>query len=493
MNFINKNDLFYIIKKNYPFIIFFIVVLFLHLFMGIARDDLGYSTILAKFNLFEWLIGRYNTWSSRLIIDAASVILARENMIIWKILDSLIYTVGTYLAIKFINILSNYEYDKIVKYFGVLLFLIYPFYDMFTAGWIATTLNYSWCFGLGMVSFLPLMNHYENKQTSIYTYIISFLCLLYAINQEQSCALIFGFNLVYLIHCIYNKKNINKFNIIAIIVSCLSLIFILTCPGNSVRLACEITEWYPAFTHLNIYQKLYLGTVSTIGTLITEKTIILLFYILLNICAIVKTKNKYLKYVCYFNILLILSLVGLDSLLSINNTIQHSPNFKTIIENNNLLNSIVMTTSNNINSISIHQPIITQILNMITYQGHPSTSYPYALSLNMPLIIAASICIYLLLSSCLLLYKIFSKTLLPLTLFIGGFMSKLILGFSPTVYASNTRTIIFFNMILIMLILLLITELYGENKINTKHEHLMKVVFIIFAIISCSLTISKAI
>ena len=488
MNFINKNDLFDIIKKNYPFIIFFIVVLFLHLFMGLAKDDLGYSTILAKFNLIDWLIGRYNNWSSRLIIDAASVILARENMIIWKILDSLIYTAGAYLSIKLINIVSNYEYDKIVKCFGVLLFLIYPFYEMFTAGWIATTLNYSWCFGLGMISFLPLMNHYENKQTSIPTHIISFLCLLYAINQEQSCALIFGFNLVYLIHCIINKKNINKFNIITIIVSCLSLIFILTCPGNSVRLASEIATWYPTFTHLNIYQKLYLGIVSATGTLITEQTIILLFYILLNICAIVKTKNKYLKYVCYFNILLILFLVGFNSLLNINNTIQYFPILKTIMENNNLLNSILMTTSNNINSFGI----LTHILNLITYQGHPLPYYPYAISLNIPLIIATSICIYLLLSSCLLLYKIFSKNLLPLTLFVGGFMSKLILGFSPTIYASNTRTAIFFNMILIMLTLLLITELYGENKINRKHEHLMKVLFIIFAIISCSFTISKA-
>lgn len=496
MNLINKKDLFYTIKNNYSFIILFIAILSLHLFMGHANDDIGYSTILAKFNLFEWLIRRYDIWSSRLIIDTVSVILARENIIVWKILDSLIYTVGAYLAIKLINIVSNYEYDKIVKYFGVLLFLIYPFYDMSSAGWIATTLNYSWCFGLGMVSFLPLMNYYENKQTSIYTYVISFLCLLYAVNQEQSCALILGFNLLYLIHCIINKKNINKFNILTIIVSGLSLIFILTCPGNSVRLASEVTRWYPAFAHLNIYQKLYLGIVSTIGTLISEKIIILLFYIFLNVCAIVKTKNKYLKYVCYFNILLILFLAGFDLLLDINYIIQYSPTLKIILENNDLLNSIVMTTSNNINSVCIHQPMLTYILNLITFQGVPLSNayyYPYAISLNIALIIAVSICIYLLLSSCLLLYKIFSKNLLPLTLFIGGLMSKLILGFSPTVYASNTRTAIFFNMILIMLILLLITELYCENKINKKHEHVMKVLFIILAIISYSLTMATSI
>ena len=492
MDLINKKDIYCNIKNNYPFILFFIVVLSLHLFMGYARDDIGYSTILVKFNLIDWLIGRYNNWSGRLIIDTVSVILARENIIIWKILDSIIYTVSAYLAIKVVNIVSNYEYDKIVKYFGVLLFLIYPFYEMSSAGWIATSLNYSWCFGLGMVSFLPLINYYENKQNRTYTYIISFLCLLYAVNQEQSCALIFGFNFLYLIHCIINKRDINKFNVLAIIVSCLSLIFILTCPGNSVRLASEITRWYPAFAQLNIYQKLYLGIVSTIGTLISEKIIILSFYIFLNTCAIVKTKNKYLKYVCYFNILLILFLVGFDLLLDINYIIQNSPTLKIILENNNLLNSMAMVTSNSINSISIHQPVITQILNLITFQGFPLSNtyyYPYTISLNM----AIFTCIYLVLSSCLLLYRIFGENLLPLALFIGGLMSKLILGFSPTVYASSARTAIFFNMMLIMLILLLITKLYAENKINKKHEQLMKVIFIILAIISFSLTIITSI
>ena len=120
----------YNIKKYSPFILFAVLMLILHL------------KVLSNQTLVDYLHYRYYNWSSRLIIDGILVILARLDMIIWKILDVIIYTVGVYYIIK----LVNKNYSKKIAYLGVLLFLMYPFYEMASAGWISTTLNYSWCF-----------------------------------------------------------------------------------------------------------------------------------------------------------------------------------------------------------------------------------------------------------------------------------------------------------------------------------------------------------
>lgn len=133
-------------------------------------------------------------------------------------------------------------------------------------------------------------------------YIVSFLALLYATNQEQSGALIFGFNVLYLLYSLINKRPVNKFNLLAIVVSAISLIIIFTCPGNAIRFAHEVSYWYPQFANFTIIQKSYLGLVTTFGNLIQQKIIFPLFYIIAGVCAAIKSKNRYVKYFCYFNI-----------------------------------------------------------------------------------------------------------------------------------------------------------------------------------------------
>ena len=53
--------------------------------------------------------------------------------------------------------------NKYITLIGVSLFLMYPFFDMAGAGWIATTLNYLWCFVFAMISFIPLINEIKSE------------------------------------------------------------------------------------------------------------------------------------------------------------------------------------------------------------------------------------------------------------------------------------------------------------------------------------------
>lgn len=459
------------IKKYSPFVLFVGVILILHSIMGFNGDDIRYAKVLTNQTLIDYVNYRYYNWSSRVIIDGLIAVLTRYDMIIWKILDIIVYTLGVYYIIK----LVNKNYSKKIAYIGVLLFLMYPFYEMASAGWISTTLNYSWCFAFGIISFLPLIYENQGEKVKGYIYVISFLALIFAANQEQTAALIFGFNLLYLINSLVNKRSINRFNVLATVVTAISLVFILTCPGNSVRFAYEVTSWYPQFANFTIVEKSYLGLVTTFGNLIEQKIIFPIFYIILSVCVLANSKNKWLKYFCYFNIFLILfitifntfidiSVLGtsLKSLGNVSNAIQESPFMAIPKMFNNIVNAV---------------PFITETLKLFTYEGVPK------LGINSIGIVIISL--YLLISSCIMLVKAFPKDLFPLFIFLGGFASRFIVGFSPVIFPSGARVTIFLYVALITITLMLIKKLYDENAIASNWQFVLEKTLLVVAALNC--------
>ncbi|WP_462316116.1 DUF6056 family protein [Methanobrevibacter sp.] len=455
----DKFELSQFIKDHYPIIGFFLLMVALHLIMGFLGDDEGYSKLLSDYPLTRLIVDRYNEWSSRVIIDALTIILSRE-FIIWKILDTILYTLGVYLLIKFINKDNN----RNITLFGVLLFLMYPLFDMAGAGWVSTTLNYSWCFAFAMISFIPLVNELRGKKTNIIIYVLAILSLIYAVNQEQSCLMILGINVLYLIHCLINKRNISRFNILIVIVSAISLTMILTCPGNAERTVIETGRYYAEYANFGIVEKLYLGTIPTIEILLKDKVLFTVFYVLLSGCALLKTENKYLRGILYFNIILILFLVLFKTLVDISS-------INTYLNIGLIHKPVVASLLSAAKSVTESVPLVNDAIGLFGYKGIPKT-------LTAPAVLTVLISIYLILSSCWMIFKTFGKKqLLPLVLFAAGFLSRFAVGFSPTIFESGSRTAFFFYMTIIAVVLMLIRKLYDENSISDVWEKRMKIAF----------------
>lgn len=458
-------------KKYFPFVFFIGVMIILHSVMGLNGDDIKYAKVLANQSLVDYIHFRYYNWSSRLIIDGLIVILTRQNMIIWKILDIVVYTFGVYYIIKFVS----KDYSKKIACFGILLFLMYPFYEMASAGWISTTLNYSWCFAFGIISFLPLIYESQGEKINRYVYVVSFLALIFATNQEQSAALVFAFNALYLLHCLIGKKRINRFNALALMIAALALIFIISCPGNDLRFAHEVAYWYPGFDSLPVLYKCYLGLVTTFGTLIQQKIIFPLFYILLNVCVFVKSKNRFLKYFCLFNIFLILFItifVAFIDIADLQTSLKSFGSLSKFVESSQLM-IVPEIFKHIIDSV----PFITQTLTLFTYEGIP---VPGIHSTGIVII-----SLYMLISSLIMLVKAFSKNLLPFFIFLGGFVSRFIVGFSPVIFPSGARVTIFLYVALITLALMLIKQLYDENSIPSRWQFILEKALIVIAVLNC--------
>ena len=417
-------------NKYFPFILFFLIILIEHVFMPFIGDDILFKA--TKDNYFDLMKFRYFNWTSRLIIESVLNLFVRMDYSIWKVIDSFIYTLGVYLVLKLVN--KNAK--PIINYIGCLLFLIYSYTEMGSAGFIATTTNYMWSFVFGLLSLLPLINKEQNKDTNKIIYIISFLGLIYSTNQEQCCALILGFNLLYFINTKIKKEKSNKYNILCIILSIISLIFIITCPGNNNRVLMETKTWFPNFNKLNFSQKLYLGIVPTMNLMLDNSLVLFTFTIILGIATIIYSKKFYSK------IISLSTMIIVSCLTLFRNTIGK---------------------------------IIPQVLYLKeAFASQKSLSFDYhyqVLALIITIIIFSSL-LYMI----LLIFK--KKQLLPLFIFLAGSASRLIIGFSPTVFASSSRTCLFLYMSLFTILLLLIYKLYDDKKIN-KFYNISLIVFLL--------------
>lgn len=102
-------------------------------------DDMVYFKTLLDGNssLGEILAHRYETWSSRMMIEAVLIPLVHCPLL-WKILDIVIFTSLPVLLCGLLGVTGR------GRWFVTGLVLLYPFADMASAGWIATTTNYLW-------------------------------------------------------------------------------------------------------------------------------------------------------------------------------------------------------------------------------------------------------------------------------------------------------------------------------------------------------------
>lgn len=152
------------VKKTYSLIILFLCLLIAHSFYTGGVDDnffASYFNQLFILNKSNFLIFRFETWSSRIFIEFFLSVLAKFP-VLWMILDSLIITI---IAILMPNLLiSNFkslEDDKKGLYYLiscnlVMFFLYVNFVSFLAPGFIAGTLNYVWPFSFGLINIFVL-------------------------------------------------------------------------------------------------------------------------------------------------------------------------------------------------------------------------------------------------------------------------------------------------------------------------------------------------
>ncbi len=413
-------------KKNILYCtVFFIVLVIYHLAIRIDfGDDTYYAHALDQTGLAAFLINRYYTWSSRLVIEALLVCFVRSPLL-WKVAD---------IAVMCLLAFALYELSHKTSLFLVLsMLLIYPFVEMNTAGWIATTMNYLWPLAFGLYSLLIIDKISRHIRPKWWESLLSIFALIIGANVEQYCAVHIVILTIYAIRIFIDKNRDSSLWILAVhyLISFASLLFVLTCPGNKLRTASEVVSHMKDFYQKTLIDKLIDGFENTMaGMLSSYNLIFLIFAIFLCICVFKRTKSKGLRIVALIPALLC-PVIQVAALLS---RLKGADFF--------------MTAS------------------LLTGDGGATAvNWPHAIS-YVPFV-AFGIIICCMLVSVFVVFEDLFSSIEGIILFGIGLASRVIMGFSPTIVPSGNRTFLFCYALIVLIIL----KIYGQTeKMFSKRE-----------------------
>lgn len=390
----------------FPLMVFFLAILFAHLFFKMDRNDDAYFLSLfnrsnINFNLYmEFLKSRYTTWSSRSIIDAVLVIMVHFKTL-WKILDSLVFL----LIASSISKLTNLSNDRSINFIIVSIIFMIPLGINNSAGWIATTLNYLWPLAFGLFSMVAIKKIYFNEKIRWYEYALYSLALLYAANQEQMCCIALAVYSAFILYWIYKYKKVNWFMCLQTFLILVSITFILTCPGNHNRSIEEASKYFQEFFNISFIRKIELGFSSTMFEFVMGSNLVFMTFSVILFVSVVAN--------CRDNVYRAISAVP----------------------------AVVYFVFN------VFNDIVGKFFGKILSIKSSMTKLGTGIKLSSPKtwladLILLAVCLSILIS---LYYAFDNKKYSVLTIFILllGFGSRMVMSFSPTIWASGTRTFIF--------------------------------------------------
>ena len=313
------------------------------------------------------------------------------------------WTSRNIIELVMLVLLNINKWAWIITFFLMLVIMLFPFGTFGVAGWYATTLNYVWPLALGLYGLSYITQVLSNEKISMIQHISYVVASLYAINQEQMCALFVGFYALFMIYSLVKHKKVPILAYIILVLSFIMLGYHALCPGNELRKVVEMNAYYPAFYGFKLMDKLLLGVLSTIAIGSLQPAYIIFAWNIMLIYIIYKnTKNKG-QYV----------LVGLMTFVTF----------------------VVSVSDRYCNHRGFYQ-----IFNV--FNDYTKVIEHISLNMNVCLIILYFICI-LLISFYVIKTNLGNKTMfLSFIIICAAFCSRVVLGFSPSVFVSGTRTFV---------------------------------------------------
>lgn len=439
---ISKNTIYYYL----PFVIVVLVYTVVLSITPIVADDLDLINKYVGITWFqEWnnILFDYYNWSSRVIINAAIHIFLGHRKIYWVLATGILL----FMLLVALDTIFNPEKDKKKNLAIILVFTIFPFYLLAGSGWRVGTISYFWTITAAVIGMIPLVMITREERVPIPMLVFSTLSLIFAGNLEQCLVVLLAIYSAFFCY-FFIKKKLQWAFLVQCVTLLASFVFILTAPGNGARAQTESTVRFKDFEMLSLLDKLDLGFASTMQKIIfTGNAVFLIFVILLAIYIVSNYKSK-----LYRVIGIIPLTVGL---------IAGYAKTWLIAEYNNISNLVGAVPPNG----------------MITVDNYLSL-FPY---------VKIAIFLFTGIAIVIGLYLVFGntyKTIFAEALLFGGIASRVILGFSPSIWVSGDRTYVFLYFCLLMISLMIINQIKKDNIKKSWQGSLLQYSLAIFSVLS---------
>lgn len=407
-----KNNILKFIKENKIIISLFLVLLIVHLFLPLNwSDDAVFLKKTADKDIFEFLNG-----SARPFTDGLTYIFSR-NQWLWRILNPFVLTVAVWSVHKTAPLKTKNNKTLLIC-FAVL----FPTFILVDAGFIATTVNYLWPVTFGILNLIPAINSIQGKKTNILFLVLLIPLLVYSTNMQQLCAVLLAIFPSIIIYFIIKKKSFKPYFILQFFITAAGTLFSLyvNFTGDNSRIIRETNRYFPEFGELNFIEKFELGFSSTFYSMTME------------------IRQAFAGFIIFTALLIFLTFKANKN--KIQKSLSLAPAIFSVIFG--ILSLIPDNNSSFINFLT----------NEMQHPRLDKASYSFNI---LPDIFFIIICITIMYNIWTLIkdteYKIISESI-----FLLGLGSRILMGFSPTVWASGYRTycILFISFIYISLILI---------------------------------------
>lgn len=407
--------------EYFPFVVFAFLMLVLHFGMKPFGDDLVYGEVFSQQPVVAFMINSYYTWSSRIFIMPVAAFFAGQNFGWFSAVDTFFYFLLPLMISKLFVTENKWENNWII----VFLLACVPFVTMMdTAGWVITTIHYLWPAILGLVALYPLKKVYFKESISWFEAVFYVMVTLFAANMEIVAAIIMAFYIAFSGYFIYKKK-ITGFIIFQTILSIANMVFILTCPGNALRDLAEAASRFPVYIDFGLVEKMALSATSTL--ICIDQNFILL--VVLGM-AWLFSWNQYKTLVPRI-IGVIPFILGL--LINLARVVLLSPKFANLVNAFTGVNMVDLVNLKNLMNVTPGMTHYIILAFMVIFAGS-------------------------LILMTVVLFKKSKKMWMAILVMGAGIMSRVVMGFSATVYESGARTFLFTYIALAIYGLLLYLE-----------------------------------
>lgn len=431
-------------------ILYFIIHMCIRTLNG---DDVFFSRALDDENIFSFLSYRYLNWTSRLGIEALLVIIARLPIMVWRITDILMIIL---LSVSTGIIINNSD-NKFISLLAIPVVMMIPTEVMRSAGEMATTINYLWPAACALYAASYLFRAIRGIKVKLFEYPLIYLSLIFALFNEQITVIFFVATGLFILADVIKsikekaKPSLSVHWYVFFVLSLLGILLVVTCPGNANRTAIEAGINFPGWENVTLIEKFGMGFLQAVTfPMLSTETNFLFFFTTFSILYINITKKK--KY-----IYIIASL------------------FPMVLPTLSLIEKILSMA---------HINITFGVTYFMSNVDLPSMS-------DVPMIhVIIEVLIYLFYIICTIvgIVGVFSKgkeRIIAILLLCAAFCSRMLTGFSPTVYVSYHRTAII-ECILIALLngyLLCFYNAHEDDK-NKKYRRVINVIALILGLVT---------
>ena len=397
--------------------IYVLIQILRHIPMRYVSDDRVVRKVLRTESLLERFRTLYQT-NGRILTDFLAALFLKWPIWIWKVFDICVLFA---IAVLIVHLFTDCSVRSILTV--CMLVLLFPVNYLRSAGYIASSTNYSYpVLGLLLVLF-PLVRCYRNQKVSFGMLVLAAVGTIYCSNHDQSAVVQIaglGLLLLYLLVCGI-RGLMFRYTAGALVLSLVSYGFMYSLPGHRYRMesVSEMERWFPGYAEWSLTDKIYHGYTSTVANLIFNKVNLFIVFVLL------------------------LALAGSTMKKTLDRIISAIP-----------LGVVCLNGVMKKGTFTEVPPYAGKMPELLALSGDFRHIIPLALSM------AAVGCIFW---SLLRVIEDRDRRFGMVLLMLLASGSRLMMGFSATIYASSLRTFTIFLFILITEILLLLRELWEKQ------------------------------